>query len=79
MNPGTLERSNRESSNVGKDHLLSVKESSIYLNLAKITVYKFVSSRQIPFIKVGRRVLFRKQDLDKWLEQKSVKPIEKKR
>src|SRR5438093_1547057 len=47
--------------------ILSIDEASKYLNLAKQTLYGFTSKNLIPFIKRGKKLYFRKMDLDKWL------------
>lgn len=44
--------------------LLSIEEASEYLNIPKTTLYQYTSQRKIPFSKPGRRLLFRKSDLD---------------
>lgn len=46
---------------------LSIEEAGKYLNLAKQTLYGFTSKNLIPFIKRGKKLYFRKLDLDKWL------------
>jgi len=55
--------------------LMDLKTVSKQLGLAEITVYKMVSAKRIPYIKIGRRVLFDPQKLSKWLEKKSVETI----
>lgn len=55
--------------------LLNIKEASEFLRISEITLYKYVSKRSVPFIKVGRKVLFNLEDLEKWVENKRVKPI----
>jgi excisionase family DNA binding protein len=54
---------------------LNVKEASKYIHLSEITVYKYVSSRQIPFFKIERSTLFKQTDLDEWMKKKRVVPI----
>ena len=44
-----------------------------YLQISRATLAKLMKSRQIPYIKLNRRVLFRKQDVDKFLESRLVK------
>ena len=53
--------------------LMSQVELVQYLQISRTTLHKLMKSRQIPFIKLGRRVLFRKQDIDRFLESKIVK------
>jgi excisionase family DNA binding protein len=59
--------------------LLTVKDVSEYTGLAPDTIYKVVSQRRIPFIKVGRLVKFNQGTLDAWLKQHTVIPMAPKR
>ena len=47
--------------------MLSIKEASIYLNLAIQTLYGFTSKNEIPFIKKGKKLYFQRSDLENWL------------
>ena len=47
--------------------LLSVTEAANFLNLAPQTLYGFTSNRTIPFIKKGKKLYFKKEDLEAWL------------
>jgi excisionase family DNA binding protein len=53
--------------------LLTMAEASEYLGISKLTLYDWVCSRKIVFIKVGRLVKFKQEHLDKWIEQHTVK------
>jgi excisionase family DNA binding protein len=62
--------------------LFSVKEASSFLNLAPQTLYGFTSNRTIPFIKRGKKLYFKKFDLEVWLSEgkkDSVKEIANKK
>ena len=59
--------------------LLSIQECAEALNIAKITLYKLVSAKRIPFVKLGSRVLFEPEKIAGWIEERSVKPIHLKR
>ena len=48
---------------------LSLDQLADYLRMSKSTVYKKTSLRKIPFIKIGKKLLFRKDAIDKWLEE----------
>jgi excisionase family DNA binding protein len=50
-------------------HYLSVGELSDYIKLSKSTIYKKTSSRLIPFMKSGKKLLFDKEAIDEWLKQ----------
>ncbi|HEX6938601.1 MAG TPA: helix-turn-helix domain-containing protein [Longimicrobiales bacterium] len=39
-----------------------------YLRLAEVTVRKMVRRRQLPVIRIGRRVLFDPSDIRSWLQ-----------
>lgn len=52
---------------------LTKKELGEYLSISHGTVDKLMATKQIPFIKVGKKVLFRKADVDRWIESKIVK------
>ncbi|MBX3235005.1 MAG: helix-turn-helix domain-containing protein [Nitrospiraceae bacterium] len=54
--------------------LLTLVEASEYLGISKLTLYGWVSARKLRFVKVGRLVKFRQQDLDSWIAQHTVTP-----
>lgn len=47
--------------------MLSIDEACTFLNLAKQTLYGFTSKNLIPYFKKGKKLYFRKTDLNKWL------------
>ena len=53
----------------GNGGFLSVKEAAEYLNISRYTIYAWVSQKRIPYIKVGRRTLFRKETLDRYFKE----------
>jgi excisionase family DNA binding protein len=63
--------------------LLDTNEAAQYLGIRKNTLYEWILQRKIPYVKVGRLVKFREEELKAWLdkrtqevqEQKDVKPI----
>ena len=50
-----------------QDEIFSVKQAAAFLNLAQQTIYGFTSKREIPFIKRGKKLYFRKSELKSWL------------
>jgi len=44
-----------------------------YLQISHGTLTKLMRQRAFPFMKLEKKVLFRKTDIDKWLESKLVK------
>lgn len=47
--------------------ILTIEEASEFLTLAKQTLYGFTSKNLIPFIKRGKKLYFKKSDLELWL------------
>ena len=58
------------------DNLISFHDMSKILNIKKGTLYNWVSQRKLPYIKLGKQVLFNKYDIDEWIETKKVSPVE---
>jgi len=57
--------------------LITKKELAQYLRLSVFTVDTCVSQNRIPYIKIGRRVLFDLADIDAWLQHQKVPPEKK--
>jgi excisionase family DNA binding protein len=55
------------------DVLLTKKEILEYLKISNRTLYLLMKRHAFPYIKLGKRVLFRKRDIDEFLESKLVK------
>jgi len=62
-----------EKKKAGQDILLTRKELMDYLKIKQGTLRKLMLRKEFPYFKLERRVLFRKDDIDKWLESKRVK------
>ena len=56
--------------------LLSVDLAAAYLNLAKQTLYGFTSRSEIPHIKRGKKLYFKKSELEKWLSDGKRKTVD---
>ena len=52
------------------DEILTKKETLEYLKIGRSTLEKFMNERQISFIKLERKVFFKKVDIDKFIESK---------
>lgn len=52
--------------------LLSVNQLAEILGLRPITIYEWVQARKIPFVKLGKRVLFRPKDIESFIESNRV-------
>ena len=51
--------------------VMTAKQLADYLQLNEMTVYKWVKLGEIPVVKVGRALRFKKDVIDKWLEIES--------
>jgi len=56
-----------------QDSLLTKKEVLEYLRISNRTLYLLMKRRAFPYFKLERKVLFRKTEIDRWLESKLVK------
>ena len=61
------------------DKLLTVEEIAEYLKLKPSTIYQWTHQGFIPHIKVGNRVRFRINHIEKWLESRTVNGRARKR
>jgi excisionase family DNA binding protein len=59
--------------------LLSVDESAGLLHIRVSTVRAWILTRRIPFVKLGRRVFLRRQDLNALIERSVVPASAEKR
>lgn len=57
------------------DRILNAFEASDYLRLTPRALYAAAQRRQLPVIKMGKRVRFRQRDLDAWLEAQTLQPL----
>lgn len=46
---------------------LTLSEACEFLGYAKSTVYTKVSSKEIPFTKIGKKLYFDSEELEKWI------------
>ncbi len=49
--------------------VLTIDELSAYLKIPKSSLYKLVRSGKIPSQKIGRHWRFRKETIDRWLDE----------
>lgn len=52
-----------------KDQILTLKEVAAYLKLAEKTAYRLASEGKLPGFKVGGSWRFKREDLEKWIEE----------
>lgn len=54
--------------------LMSPEEAAKYIGYSTQYVYQKLN-KEVPHIKRNRKVLYRKSDLDKWLDNNTVEPV----
>ena len=58
------------------DELLTYRDVAALLGVRLGTIYSMVARRQIPFVRVGRRLVrFSKRRTKEWLDTRSVEPL----
>ena len=55
------------------DELMDVDQASEFLHLAKQTLYGLTSERLIPYLKRGKRIYFKREELLDWVNQGKMK------
>ncbi|MDO7485484.1 helix-turn-helix domain-containing protein [Peribacillus frigoritolerans] len=55
---------------------LTTKEVADYLGISTGLVYTLVRERKIPSVKLGRRILFKIDSVDRWLAQQESAALE---
>ncbi|HOK56910.1 MAG TPA: helix-turn-helix domain-containing protein, partial [bacterium] len=56
--------------------LLTIKEASEYLGISEKGLYNMVWRKEIPFVKIRKRVRFDIEDIKEWIERNKIKDIE---
>jgi excisionase family DNA binding protein len=54
--------------------LMNLKESSEFLRLSIFTLRAWIYANRIPYVRLGRRILLRRQDLERLIERSVVEP-----
>ena len=60
-----------------KNRFLNKKELAEYLGLSRFSIDSWVSQRTIPFIKMGRRVLFDLRNIEDWVGRNKIIPVDR--
>jgi len=59
-----------------KKMLLSISEAAETLGLSVSTIYRLTSRRAIPHCKIGSRIVFQPAQLEAWIQERSIQPVE---
>ena len=52
--------------------ILTVKQLASYLQMDEHTIYRLAESGKIPAMKIGAKWRFKKDLIDKWIEERSL-------
>ncbi|UOK42117.1 MULTISPECIES: excisionase family DNA-binding protein [Flavobacterium] len=58
------------------NELMDLKEVTAYLKSSSSAIYKLTSSNGIPHYKNGRKVCFKKSEIDDWVFSKRIKTMD---
>ncbi|MBC7333744.1 MAG: helix-turn-helix domain-containing protein [Actinobacteria bacterium] len=53
----------------GFSEIMTLEETAKYLKIGKSTLYKMAREDKIPAVKIANQWRFRKEDIDKWLQE----------
>ncbi len=53
--------------------LMTREEVMKYLRISNMTLHRLMKNHNFPYIKLGKRVLFRKEEIDAYLVEKTVR------
>jgi len=59
----------------GFGEIMTLEETAKYLKIGKSTLYKMTREGKIPAVKIANQWRFRKEDIDKWLQEIRNKEI----
>ena len=61
-----------DNSTVAITEVLNLTQASVYVSLSKSAIYKKTSERNIPHFKKGKKLYFKKSELDHWLTSMKI-------
>jgi len=64
-----------KSAHAVESRLLSQKDAATYLGISYWTIRDLVFRREIPFVKIGRRILVDQIDLDAYISRSKRNPL----
>ncbi len=53
--------------------LLTIQQVATYVGLSHHTIYRLVSQRKIPHVKLGKVLKFDRTEIDRWIASHAVK------
>ena len=59
---------------LSENDLMTVDAAANYLRMSRSSIYQLTSRHELPFMKKGKRLYFKKEELRLWIEEGSNKP-----
>lgn len=53
--------------------LLTFRETLEALRIGRNTLFKLIKSRALPHVRIGKKIFFKRTDLDRFIEKQTVK------
>lgn len=50
--------------------MYDIRELASHLNVSVILIRKLIRAHQIPYVRIGAKLLFEKEEIDKWLKER---------
>ena len=67
---------NKTARELENNKYLNVKEAAIYVNIPENTIRsKLIAGRKVPYHKIGKSIMFKRVELDEWMDQQKIEPI----
>ena len=66
----------KEENNQSIGRYMNVKQLSEYLQISTSNIYKRTTNGSIPVIKMNKRVIFDKEEIDKWMSSGCISNLE---
>ena len=54
------------------NEIMNTEETANYLKISMATLYKMIQRNEIPYVRLGSKILFRKNTIDAFLKSKEV-------
>ena len=61
---------------MSQDVYLNLKSLSAYIGIPEATIYYYASKRKIPFYKPSKSLIFKKSEIDEWVESSRVSTVD---
>jgi len=54
------------------DEFMDIDQTASFLAMSKTTIYGMTHQRKIPYFKVGKRLFFKKSEIEQWIVSKRI-------